>query len=84
MSMVDDIINEVRQNPGLTAIEITLNIFGRRHQYKQIVNQACRRLVDAGRLERRGKGKPGKPFTYHIACKGGDRPPSYSPKTRRG
>ena len=69
MSMVDDIVNEVRQNPGLTAMEITLNIFGRRHPYMQRVNQSCRRLVDAGRLERRGKGKPGNPFTYYIACK---------------
>ena len=66
MSRADDIMNEVRQNSGLTAMEITVKVFGRRHPYKQRVNQVCRRLVDAGYLERRGKGGPGNPFTYHL------------------
>jgi len=43
----------------------TMNIFGRR-QYRQVVNYECRRLVKAGRLERRGKEGNGDPFTYHV------------------
>jgi hypothetical protein len=27
MTLADDIMNELRQNPGLTVAEITLNIF---------------------------------------------------------
>jgi len=47
-------------------MEITLNIFGRRHPYAQIVRYHCRRLVDAGRIKRRGKGRQHKPFTYYL------------------
>jgi hypothetical protein len=67
MSMADDIIEELGENPGLTAIDITINIFGRRYPYKHRVNNECRRLVDAGRLERRGKGGNADPFKYYIA-----------------
>ena len=66
MALVDDIINVVRKEPGLTAMEIAVNIFGRRHPYTQWVNIRCRDLVDADRLERRGKGGPGDPFTYYL------------------
>ena len=66
LTTADEVINEVRQHSGLTAMEITLNIFGRRHPYKQSVNGVCRRLVEAGHLERRGKGGPGDPFTYYL------------------
>jgi hypothetical protein len=66
MSMSDDIIDAVRQNSGLTAMEITVQVFGRRHPYKQRVNHECRGLVEAGKLQRCGKGGPGKPFTYFL------------------
>ena len=66
MTLADDIINELRQNPGLTVAEITLNIFGRRYPYKQKVSKECRRLVKGGRLERRGNGGQGDPFTYYL------------------
>ncbi len=66
MNMADEIMDKVRVNPGLTALEIAVSIFGRRHPFKQRVNQVCRRLVDAGFLDRHGKGGPGDPFTYHI------------------
>jgi hypothetical protein len=56
MTIADKIMNVLRQHAGLTAIDIAVNVFGRRHPYKQRVNHACRRLVDEGRLERRGKG----------------------------
>ena len=65
MVIADDIISAVRENPGLTAMEIALNIFGRRLYYRPVY-QACRRLVDAGRLKRRGSGVEGDPFTYYL------------------
>ncbi len=64
MTIADEIINELRQHSGLTALEIAVNIFGRRHPYQQRVNHACR--FDGGRLERRGKGGPGDPFIYYL------------------
>ena len=67
MTLADDIINELRQNPGLTVAEITLNIFGRRYPYKQKVSKECRRLVKGGRLERRGNGGQDDPFTYFLS-----------------
>ena len=65
-TLVDDIINELRKRSGLTAMEIAVNIFGRRHPYTSQVNRTCRLLVEAGRLERRGEGRQRKPFTYHL------------------
>ena len=65
MVIADDIISVVRENPGLTAMEIALNRFGRRLYYRPVY-QACRRLVDAGRLKRRGSGVEGNPFTYYL------------------
>jgi hypothetical protein len=67
MSMADDIMGEVAKNPGLTVREITVNIFRRRQPFQQMVRQECRHLVDAGRLERRGRGGYGDPFKYYIA-----------------
>ena len=52
-TIADDIMSELRQNPGLTAMAITVNVFGRRHPYNRKVNDECRRLVELGRLERR-------------------------------
>jgi hypothetical protein len=77
MPIADKIMNLLRRRPGLTAIEIAVNIFGRRHPYKQRVNHACRRLIDEGRLERRGKGGPGDPLTYYLSrAKRGDPHPA--------
>jgi hypothetical protein len=56
----------LRKKPGLTAMEITLNLFGRRHPYANCVRIECTRLVDAGRLKRHGKGYLPKPFTYYL------------------
>ena len=66
MTIADDIMTELRQNPGLTAMAITVKIFGRRHPCNRKVNDECRRLVEAGRLERRGNGRQGDPFTYYL------------------
>ena len=66
MALADDIINELRKNPGLTVAAITLHLFGRRYPYTNAVRLQCTRLVDAGRLERRGKGGARHPFTYYL------------------
>jgi hypothetical protein len=66
MALGDDIIDELHKGSGLTAMEIAVNIFGRRHPYYRQVHQECRRLVDAGDLERRGEGGQGDPFTYYL------------------
>jgi hypothetical protein len=66
MAIADDIMSELRKTPGLTAMEITLHIFGCRHPYAQTVRYHCRRLVDAGCIKRRGKGLQRKPFTYYL------------------
>ena len=42
MALADDIINVVRKEPGLTAMEIGVNIFGRRYPYYAKVNLECR------------------------------------------
>ena len=65
MTLADDIMNELRQKPGLTAMEIAVNIFGSRQYYRKVY-QECRRLVHAGRLVRRGKGRQDDPFTYYL------------------
>jgi hypothetical protein len=46
-------------------MEIAVNIFGRRQYYRKVY-QECRRLVHAGRLVRRGKGRQDDPFTYYL------------------
>jgi hypothetical protein len=66
MALADDIISVLRKKPGLTAMEITLTIFGRRYPHAYLVRYRCRQLVDAGRLERRGKGGQDDPFTYCL------------------
>jgi hypothetical protein len=65
MTLADDIISELHKRSGLTAMEIAVNIFGRRQYYRKVY-QECRRLVDAGNLERRGKGVQVDPFTYYL------------------
>jgi hypothetical protein len=73
MTVADDILDEVHRQSGLTATEIAVRVYGRR-SYQQKVSQNCRRLVEAGRLERRGKGGQGDPFTYRPSSKRKRRP----------
>jgi hypothetical protein len=68
MTTVDDILDQVHRKAGLTAAEIAVRVYGR-CSYQQRINQNCRRLVEAGRLERHGKGGVGDPFTYHPPFK---------------
>ena len=68
MTVANDILDQVHREAGLTATEIAVRVYGRR-SYQQKVGQNCRRLVEAGRLERHGKGGHGDPFTYHPPSK---------------
>jgi hypothetical protein len=53
----------VERQPGLTELEIAKAIYGP-SAVQQQVNQQCRVLVSAGKIERRGTGGPSDPFTY--------------------
>jgi hypothetical protein len=64
MPLAKDILLLVTREPGLTEIEIAKHLFGRLG-YQQRVNSTCRRLVHEYRIERRGVGGPGHPFSYH-------------------
>jgi hypothetical protein len=66
MTIADDIMYEVTRKSGLTEAALAALLFGRRNAYPSRVNSACRRLVEEGRVERRGKGGQADPFTYHL------------------
>ena len=63
MTVADDILTLVKRRPDLTEAEIAVNLFGS-DGYQQRVNSTCRRLLKERRVERRGKGGPGAPYTY--------------------
>jgi hypothetical protein len=56
----------IHKRPGLTEIGLAEAIYGDK-AYQQQVNQDCRRLTDAGRVQRQGAGGPGEPFKYYPA-----------------
>ena len=64
MTLADDILSLVTRKPGLTEAEIAKHLFGRLG-YQQRVNSTCRRLIREYRVERRGNGGPGHPFSYY-------------------
>ena len=64
--LIDDVERQIRRTPGLTAMELARVLFGD-NGYDQRVSAECRALAYVGRIERRGKGGPGHPFTYFPA-----------------
>jgi len=66
MTVADDIMYEVRRKAGRTEDELAALIFGRDNAYQQRVNSTCRRLIDEGKIIRKGKGGQSDPFTYHL------------------
>jgi len=64
MVLADDIDLLVFRKPGLTELGLAKSLFGRTG-YQQRVNSTRRRLVREGRVERRGTGGHGHPFTYY-------------------
>ncbi|MCP9626072.1 hypothetical protein NML43_03095 [Rhodopseudomonas palustris] len=66
MAIEDDILHEVRRKAGRTEDELAALIFGRENAYQQRVNSTCRRLVQEGKVIRKGKGGASDPYTYHL------------------
>ncbi|WP_426442526.1 winged helix-turn-helix domain-containing protein [Bradyrhizobium genosp. P] len=65
MSVADDILRELRSNPGQTECELAEHLLSKSGT-QQRINPTCRKLVDRGWLVRQGKGGPLDPFTYHL------------------
>jgi hypothetical protein len=62
--LLDDVERIIKEKPGLTATQMARLLFGS-NGYAERINGACRILERSGRIERRGRGGPGNPFTYY-------------------
>jgi hypothetical protein len=62
--LLDDVERLIREAPGLTATALAHRLFGH-DGYHSRVSAECRALVHVRRVERRGGGGPGDPFTYY-------------------
>ena len=66
MTIAQDIVRIVREQPGLTERELAERLFGEEATIQR-VNPTCRKLVAMGWLVRRGRGWAADPFTYFAA-----------------
>lgn len=64
MGTREDVEALVRRKPGMTAPDIARALFGGAGIQQQ-VNPSLLGLSREGRIDRRGYGGPGDPFTYH-------------------
>ncbi len=62
--LIEDVERLIQETPGLTATALAQRLFGH-DGYHSRVSAEIRALVHVGRVERRGGGGPGDPFTYH-------------------
>lgn len=62
--LIEDVERLIEEAPGLTATALAQRLFGY-DGYHSRVSAEIRALVHVGRVERRGTGGPGHPFTYH-------------------
>jgi len=62
--LLDDVERIIREEPGLTATQIARLLLGP-NGYAERINGACQVLLLSGRIEGRGRGGPGNPFTYY-------------------
>ena len=62
--LIDELEQLIVHKPGLTATQIAAEFYGP-DGYGERVRGVCRTLVELGRIERRGSGGPGVPFTYY-------------------
>lgn len=63
MQLADVLQYLIEKSPGRTERELAEAIYGRDTQ--QLVNQDCRLLATAGKVERRGAGGRSDPYRYH-------------------
>ncbi len=66
--LADDIHSVICRNPGLTATQIAMRLYGD-DGYHARVAADCRFLAHSGRVERRGAGGPGDPYTYYPSAR---------------
>ena len=66
MTIIDDVLREVRIKEGRTEDDLAALIFGRDRAYQQRVNAACRQLVSEGTIIRKGNGGAYDPYTYWL------------------
>jgi hypothetical protein len=66
MTVADDILDELRQQSGLTEIDLAVRIFGRKNAYQQRVNSACRKLRNEGQIVRDGNGGISDLYRYRL------------------
>jgi hypothetical protein len=64
MTQIDVLEFLIGKGPGRTEATLAKAIFGEKGE-QTAVNQDCRRLADAGRVERRGAGGIHDPFRYY-------------------
>ena len=62
--LIDTIESTIRNNPGLTARQIEMLLYGDKG-HGELVHGYCRVLLRLGRIERRGAGHPGDPFKHY-------------------
>ncbi|MHC2338195.1 hypothetical protein ACVIW0_007484 [Bradyrhizobium sp. USDA 4454] len=75
MTVADDILREMWGKAGLTAAAIAELLSDDETQIER-VSPVCHRLVENGRLVRRGRGGPSDPFTYHLLTHPSIQPPT--------
>jgi hypothetical protein len=63
MRLADVLLHLIEKGPGRKERELAQAIYGRDTQ--QLVNQDCRILGRAGKIERRGGGGPTDPYRYY-------------------
>jgi len=70
MTIADKILDLVDRKQHLygllTEQDIAEFLYGQNNAYQQLVNAACRKLVDEGRLVRDNGGGPNDPYTYTL------------------
>ena len=65
MSITEQVKQIIRQNPGLTATQLTRIMRGH-DGYQERIDPTLRDLLEQGHIQRRGTGGPGSPYTYYT------------------
>jgi hypothetical protein len=63
ITLADVLVYLVTKGPGRSGRELAHAIYGSAAD-QQLVNQECRLMAAAGKIEQRGSGSPSDPFRY--------------------